>query len=132
MWSIGSQRIWLPSWGKIKQEIMKLEYNKKDQCRRCTLITFRKRIRRWNHDDKKRTIEWDNGLAQRKRLFNTRCKHEGKVCNIIIDSRSMENLVWKKMIQKLKLEKRRHPNPYMIAWVKDDQKLWVYKKCLVI
>ena len=35
------------------------------------------------------------------------------------------------MVNKLKLERRRHPHPYRIAWIQDDQKLLVSKQSLV-
>lgn len=60
-------------------------------------------------------ISDDNELAQRKKIFKTRCKCEGKDCNVIIDNVSTNNLVLEEMVKKLKLEKKKYPNPYLIA-----------------
>lgn len=64
-------------------------------------------------------------------MFKTRCKCEGKVCNVIIDSGSTDNLVPEEMVKKLRLEKKKHPNPYRIAWVQNDKKLLVNEQCMV-
>lgn len=76
-------------------------------------------------------ISEDSEFAQRKKLFKTRCKCKGKFCNAIIQSRITNNLVSHEMVKKLKLEKKKHPNPYWIAWVKDDKKLLVNEQCVL-
>jgi hypothetical protein len=48
---------------------------------------------------------------QRKNLFRTRCKCEGKVCNVIIDRGSTNNLFSEEMVTKFHLERRKHPKP---------------------
>lgn len=62
---------------------------------------------------------------QRKSLFQTRRKCKGKVCNVIIDGGSSDNLVLEEMGSKFQLERRRHSHPYQIAWLQDDQKVLV-------
>lgn len=69
--------------------------------------------------------------VQRKSFFQTRCKCKGKVCNVIIDGGSSNNLVLEEMVSKLQLERRRHPHPYQIAWLQDVQKVLVSEQCLV-
>lgn len=68
---------------------------------------------------------------QRKNLFHTICKCNGKVCNVIIDGGSIDNLVSEEMGNKLKLERRRHLKPYWIAWLQKDHKALVNEQCLV-
>lgn len=55
-------------------------------------------------------------LAQRNNLFHTKCKCNGKFCNVIIDGVSTDNIVYEEMVSKMKLEVR-CLNPYQIAWL---------------
>lgn len=50
-------------------------------------------------------------LAQRKSLFRTMWKVQGKCCQMIIDSGITNNLVCTKVIEKLKLKKKKHTTP---------------------
>ena len=68
---------------------------------------------------------------QRRSLFHTKCKCEDKYCDIIIDGGSTDNLVSEEMVSKPKLKREKHPQPYRIAWVKDDHKVLVSEQCLV-
>ena len=47
----------------------------------------------------------------RNNIFHTKCTSHGKICKVIIDTRSFENLVSKEMVQKLGLETVPHLNP---------------------
>ena len=49
--------------------------------------------------------------AQRKYLFRTMCKVQGKCCKMVIDSGSTDNLVSIEMVEKLSLKKNKHPIP---------------------
>ena len=49
--------------------------------------------------------------CQRSNLFITRCKYDGKVYNVIVNSGSTNNLVAKEMVQKFGLKRMRHPYP---------------------
>ena len=53
--------------------------------------------------------------AQRKSLFRTRCKSEGKCCKMVIDSGSTDNLVSKEMVEKLGLKRMKNPTPYKVS-----------------
>jgi hypothetical protein len=50
-------------------------------------------------------------LVQRNNLFRTSCKTRDRVCKVIIDSGSIDNLVSTNMVENLKLETTAHPNP---------------------
>ena len=54
---------------------------------------------------------------QRRILFHTRCKCEGKCCDVIIDGGSTDNLVSEDMVSKLKFRREKHPHPYQTTWV---------------
>jgi hypothetical protein len=54
---------------------------------------------------------------QRNSLFRTACKTKDRVCKVIIDSGSTDNLVSIEMVEKLELETTAHPNPYKVSWL---------------
>jgi hypothetical protein len=49
--------------------------------------------------------------VQRTRLFRTACKTKDRVCKVIVDNVSMDNLVSTEMVEKLELETIDHPSP---------------------
>ena len=51
-------------------------------------------------------------LAQRNKLFQTACKTKDRVCKVIVESGSIDNLVSTEMVEKLELETIVHPSPY--------------------
>ena len=50
--------------------------------------------------------------AQRNRLFWNACKTKDRVCKVIVDSGSTDNLVSIEMVEKLEMEIVEHPSPY--------------------
>lgn len=58
-------------------------------------------------------MEEDNWL--RNNIFHTRCTSHGKVCDVIIDGGSCENVVATKMVEKLHLKTKEHPQPYKLS-----------------
>jgi hypothetical protein len=54
---------------------------------------------------------------QRNSLFRTACKTKDKVCKVIIDSGSTDNLVSTEMVEKLELKTTAHPRPYKVSWL---------------
>jgi hypothetical protein len=63
----------------------------------------------------------------RNNIFHTRCTSHGKVCNVIIDGGSCENVVATTMVEKLKLKTEDHPEPYKLK----GNEVKVNKRCLV-
>eukprot|EP00253_Pinus_taeda_P002919 PITA_02919 len=63
--------------------------------------------------------------TQRKALFRTICKSQGKCCKMIIDSGSTDNLVSVKMVEKLGLKRLKHPTPYRVSWLQKGHQLLV-------
>jgi hypothetical protein len=49
--------------------------------------------------------------VQRNSLFRTTCKTKDRVCKVIIDSGSTDNLVSTEMVKKLELETTAHLKP---------------------
>jgi hypothetical protein len=70
-------------------------------------------------------------LVQRKILFRIACKTKDRVCKVIIDSGSTDNLVSIEMVEKLELEKTTHPKPYKVSWLQKGHQVMVTKQCLV-
>jgi hypothetical protein len=56
-------------------------------------------------------------LAQRNRLFRTACKTKDRVCKVIVDNGSTDNLISTEMVEKLELETIEHPSPYKVSWL---------------
>jgi hypothetical protein len=68
---------------------------------------------------------------QRKKVFKTKCKVQGKCCNLIIDGGSTENLVSTEVMNKLNLTRLNHPNPYRVSWLNKGQHVTVTEQCLL-
>jgi len=68
---------------------------------------------------------------QRNNLFRTTCKTKDRVCKVIVDSGSTNNLVSTKMVEKLELETGAHPSPYKVSWLQTGHQVAVTKHCLV-
>eukprot|EP00253_Pinus_taeda_P012208 PITA_12208 len=66
-----------------------------------------------------------NEQTQRKALFRTVCKSQGKCCKMIIDSGSTDNLVSTEMVEKLGMKRPKHPNPYRVSWLQKGHQLLV-------
>ena len=52
---------------------------------------------------------------KRRALFKVRCKIMGKVCKVIIDSGSTDNIILEESIAKLKIPKIPHSTPYKVT-----------------
>lgn len=68
---------------------------------------------------------------QRHNLFRISCTIQQKVCDVIIDSCSVENLVSKALVKKLQLKTSKHPSPYKISWIKKGAEAKVTEVCKV-
>jgi hypothetical protein len=72
----------------------------------------------------------EDGDEQRHNLFHSRCTIGGKVCHLVIDSGSCENIVVE-VVKKMALEMEQHPTPYRLEWLKKGTEVLVSKRCLV-
>lgn len=69
--------------------------------------------------------------SQRKTLFRTVCKVQGKCCQMIIDSGSTNNLVSIEVVEKLKMKTIKQPTPYKVSWLQKGHQLLVNEQCEV-
>ncbi|GJQ92807.1 putative nucleotidyltransferase, ribonuclease H [Tanacetum coccineum] len=69
--------------------------------------------------------------SQRNKIFQTKCLVKEKICSIIIDGGSCENLVSKALVKAFKLPTQPHPSPYHIRRIKKGLALKVTKICKV-
>jgi hypothetical protein len=69
--------------------------------------------------------------TQRNNLFRTACKTKDRVCKVIVDSGSTDNLVSTEMVEKMELETIVHPSPYRVSWLQKGHQVNVTKQCLV-
>jgi hypothetical protein len=59
----------------------------------------------------------ENG--QRHNLFHTRGMIKDKICHIIVDNGSCNNIASQELVDILELKSRRHPSPYKMQWLND-------------
>ena len=59
----------------------------------------------------------ENG--QRHNLFHTRGMIKDKLCRIIVDNGSCNNIASRELVERLGLKQRRHPSPYKMQWLND-------------
>ena len=64
-------------------------------------------------------------------MFKTRCTSSGKVCQVIIDGGSCENMIAKEMVEKLNLQCEKHPHPYCITWFKIGNEVTIDQRYFV-
>jgi hypothetical protein len=69
--------------------------------------------------------------VERNSLFGTACKTKDRVCKVIIDRGSTDNLVSTEMVDKLGLETTTHLEPYKVSWLQKGHQVMVTKQCLV-
>nr|GEZ73073.1 reverse transcriptase domain-containing protein [Tanacetum cinerariifolium] len=60
----------------------------------------------------------DDNSWLRNNIFRTKCTSKGKICNMIIDGGSCENVVSTYMVEKLGMKMEDHPEPYQLTWLK--------------
>jgi hypothetical protein len=70
-------------------------------------------------------------LVQRTSLFVNSYKTKDRVCKVIIDNGSTENLVSTEMVEKLEMKTTAHPNPYKVSWLQNAHQVMVSQQCQV-
>ncbi|XP_020084894.1 uncharacterized protein LOC109707772 [Ananas comosus] len=68
---------------------------------------------------------------RRHNIFHTRVLCGGKVCNVILDGGSSENIISKEAVEKLKLPTEKHPHPYKVTWFHKGNEVPINTRCLV-
>jgi len=56
---------------------------------------------------------------QRHNLFHTRGIIKDKLCSIIVDNGSCNNIASQELVERMGLKQRRHPSPYKVQWLND-------------
>ncbi|XP_062001678.1 uncharacterized protein LOC133718811 [Rosa rugosa] len=74
-------------------------------------------------------VEGDGWL--RTNIFQSTCTVGGKVCKMIIDSGSCENVISEEAVAKLGLETQTHPQPYKLSWLQKGNEVTVSKRVYV-
>ncbi|KAL5719094.1 hypothetical protein ACHQM5_011919 [Ranunculus cassubicifolius] len=69
--------------------------------------------------------------SQRHRLFKSRCLIGGKVCDIMMDSGSVDNYIASIVVEKLGLPVTPHPRPYKVGWINSSSSQAITHQCLV-
>lgn len=72
-----------------------------------------------------------NEPPQRKALFRVNCKIQGKVCKVVIDSGSIDNIVSLEGVNKLNLERIPHSCPYRVNWLNKGKQMLINEKAWV-
>lgn len=67
----------------------------------------------------------EKDITQRRELLHINCKRKGKVCKVVKDSGSTDNMVSREMVDKLNLEIIPHQTPYKASCMSDNQSLLV-------
>ena len=83
-----------------------------------------------SEDEQDVTNGFDTRLSN-KELFMIRCRIMGKVCRVIIDSGSTNNMISEEAVEKLKLERISHANPFKVTWLNKKQHVLVGEQAWV-
>ena len=68
---------------------------------------------------------------QWNKIFRARCTISKRVCDLIINNGSVENIALKSLVTKLGLKTEKHPSPYKIGWIKKGTETLVTQQCHV-
>jgi hypothetical protein len=71
----------------------------------------------------------EDDQSQSHKIFCTRYTVNQKVCDVIIDGGSKENVVSKEMVSKLGLKTDKHLTPYKIEWIKRGTEALITERC---
>ncbi|XP_026395740.1 uncharacterized protein LOC113290343 [Papaver somniferum] len=69
--------------------------------------------------------------SQRHSILKSQCEINGKICDMIIDSGSVENYVSSYAVKKLGLPVTKHPEPYIVGWVNGSSTKNIVHQCFV-
>uniref|UniRef100_A0A2N9IAJ9 Integrase catalytic domain-containing protein n=1 Tax=Fagus sylvatica TaxID=28930 RepID=A0A2N9IAJ9_FAGSY len=64
----------------------------------------------------------------RDNIFHSTCSILGKVCQLVIDGGSCENVVSQEAVNKLGLKTEEHPHPYKLSWLKKGGEIKVTRR----
>ena len=67
--------------------------------------------------------------TQRQQIFYLRCSVKNKVCNLIMDKGSCKNIMFRVLVEHLKLETEPDPLPYTLGWIKKSPSINRFLSC---
>lgn len=70
-------------------------------------------------------------VSQRRALFRIMCKIFRKVCKMVIDSSSTDNIISEEAVSKFNLPRMRHNEPYKVTWLNKGQHVLVNEQACV-
>ncbi|XP_019168246.1 PREDICTED: uncharacterized protein LOC109163967 [Ipomoea nil] len=73
----------------------------------------------------------EKGPVQRSNIFRAYCSILGKVCKLIVDNGSCDNIVSRSLVQHLNLRTEPHPRSYKLGWIKEGPSVSVTEICHV-
>ncbi|XP_057248897.1 uncharacterized protein LOC130590469 [Beta vulgaris subsp. vulgaris] len=68
---------------------------------------------------------------QRETIFHSKCLVNKKLCTLIIDGGSCTNVASTELVEKLALPTIKHPHPYKLKWLDDDNEVRVKNRVLL-
>lgn len=68
---------------------------------------------------------------RRTNIFHTRMEHGGHALIVIINNGSGMNVISSDAMERLGLRAEKHPTPYRVSWVNEDNPILVKHRCLV-
>ena len=67
----------------------------------------------------------------KRSLFRIKYKILGKVCKVMVDSKSTNNIISEDIVTKIKLKKIPHENPYKVTWLNKQKTILVNEQAWV-
>ncbi|XP_010467548.1 PREDICTED: uncharacterized protein LOC104747594 [Camelina sativa] len=74
---------------------------------------------------------FDPETIQRENIFHSRCSMNSKVCSLIINGGSCTNVAIKYLVDKLDLQKTKHPHSYRLKWLNDEAELRISEQVTI-
>ncbi|GAV80025.1 Asp_protease_2 domain-containing protein, partial [Cephalotus follicularis] len=68
---------------------------------------------------------------QRETIFQTKCTIKERVCSLIIDGGSFNNVASTNLVEKLGLSTTAHPTPYKLQWLSNGNHIKVTQQVLL-
>ena len=69
--------------------------------------------------------------TQHHKLFQNRCCISNKFLDVVIDSDSFENIIFRQLVKKLQLPVEKHLEPYKMDQIKEVETIKVVDRCKV-
>ena len=70
--------------------------------------------------------------TQWEQIFRTKWIFSNQLFDLAVDSGCYENIISSALVELLNLPIKKHPEPYLIGWIKDMQPIKVGERCLVL